>query len=360
MTLLPSLKESLARWIDVVAGAMLSAAERWVAPRRVVLTEDDDGAFTLSADDARAASAVRSSRLRIVDGAITGGLAPATTSKIKGARIELILQPGKFLFRPLELPGRAGEFLDGIVRAQIDRLTPWAAADAAFGWSQPVKIASDRIVLTVAATPRTLLAPVVQAIVESGAHSVVVFTRPSAEPQLQPIKVLEQFARGTLDLALIRRVLSTLVVGAGLTAAAATVATVIIGAYLDAQRENVARQVTEMRSSLRSGRNLSGSATGALRALERRKSERPSPVIVLEALSRILPDGTYVTELRMDGDKLQLAGVSRDAASLIRLIEQSPHFVRATFSAPTTRAAGDAGDLFHIEVTIRPVFVLGT
>src|SRR5262249_52080098 len=155
-----------------------------------------------------------------------------------------------FLFRPLELPGRAGEFLDGIVRAQIDRLTPWAAADAAFGWSQPAKIAGDRIALTVAATARALLAPLVQAIVESGAHSVVVFTRPNVEDQPQPIKVLEQFARGTLDLALIRRVLSALIVGAGLAAAAATVATVIVGGYLDAQRDAVARQVTELRSSL--------------------------------------------------------------------------------------------------------------
>src|SRR6516225_231590 len=125
MTLLPSIEKNLARWIDVVAGAILFAVERWVAPRRVILTEEDDGTFTLSADDVAAARTARSSRLRIADGAIAGGLSPATTSKIKGARIELILQPGKFLFRPLELPGRAGEFLDGIVRAQIDRLTPW-------------------------------------------------------------------------------------------------------------------------------------------------------------------------------------------------------------------------------------------
>src|SRR5258708_39044802 len=82
--------------------------------------------------------------------------------------------------------------------------------------------------------------------------------------------------------------------------------------------------------------------------------------MVREAMSGVLPDSTYVTELRIEGDKVQLAGISQDAPSLIRLIEQSPQFSRATFFAPPTRAQNDPGERFHIEAHITPYFASGT
>ena len=83
-------------------------------------------------------------------------------------------------------------------------------------------------------------------------------------------------------------------------------------------------------------------------------------MLALDALSRVLPDNTYVTELRMDKDKLQIAGTSQDAAALVRLIEQSAHFKHATFSAPTTRSVDGTGERFRFEADIKPHFGPGT
>ncbi len=95
-----------------------------------------------------------------------------------------------------------------------------------------------------------------------------------------------------------------------------------------------------------------GGDRSPLASLERRKYETATSVIVIEALSRLLPDHTYVTELHLAGNKLQIAGITHDAPSLIPLIEQSGHFTRATFYAPTTRSPSDPGERFHIEAQI--------
>ena len=109
------------------------------------------------------------------------------------------------------------------------------------------------------------------------------------------------------------------------------------------------QQIAGLRVLLR--RNGEAEAPPAERLLERRKQQTPSSVIVLEALSQILPDNTYVTELRIEGDKLQVIGVTHDAPSLVQLIEQSPHFMRATFFAPTTSSPEDRGERFHIDLS---------
>jgi general secretion pathway protein L len=108
---------------------------------------------------------------------------------------------------------------------------------------------------------------------------------------------------------------------------------------------------------LRVGEN--GAASG-IALLAKRKQSTPSSVMVLEALSHVLPDSTYVTELRIEGNKMQVVGMTQDAPSLIRLLEQSPQFNRATFFAPTTHAANEAAESFHVEANISAYFGSGS
>src|SRR5262249_5639051 len=150
---------------------VLAALERIVAPRRVALTEVEDGDLALTSQPHRTTPNGADPRFRIVAGADKTELSTAA-ARLKGSRVEVFLTTSKILLRPIELPGRASEFLDGIIRAQIDRLTPWAARDAAFGSSSPRAVGNDRIALTIAATARSTVMPYVNAVAGHGARSI--------------------------------------------------------------------------------------------------------------------------------------------------------------------------------------------
>ena len=356
MTGLDDIKAYLARWIDWVAAAIVGALTSFRTRKSVQVVEEDNGSFVIQTASGATPSGLPFERVTVVDGQLVSPHPANVEAMLRGSHAELELRPARFMFRPLELPQRATEFLDGVVRAQIDRLTPWSASDAAFGWSAPANAGTDRMVVTVAATARTLVRPLIDALGGAGAESVSVSTA-SPVAGAAPIRVFEQHARGVLDVTRVRRALVAVLVAVGLVAGASVSAAAVIGYNLGNRQDELTRRIAERRMALRAGRESGTQVTTPLRALERRKYQNPSSVIVLEVLSQVLPDHTYVTELRIEGDKLRVIGVTRDAPALIRLIEQSPHFTRATFFAPTTRGPSDPGERFHIEAQIEPVFV---
>jgi general secretion pathway protein L len=181
----------------------------------------------------------------------------------------------------------------------------------------------------------------------------VTTTPQTSVPGAEPIKVFEHRLRGETGLQLARSALAAAVMLMVLAAGLSVTGSQLVMDTLDTEQQELTQRIARYRAS------FIGTTAGTLsqqQALERRRRETAASVLAIEALSQALPDHTYVTELRIEGDKLQVIGVTRDAPSLIELIEQSPHFTRAAFFAPTTRSAEDAGERFHIETRIKPVF----
>jgi len=357
MKILSSVPERFSGWIDAVASVIVALLERLNRRPLVRLTETNAGEFAVHVDGPQSESASIFQRIRIGSGQLEQDLQASLAKTLAGSRVELTLQPGQFSFRQIELPNRAGEFLEGIVRAQIDRLTPWHAADAAFGWSKPVETSTGRMTVTVAAAARTLVKPYVEAIMSLGVQAVTVLTSPppAADESSVPVKVLEERSRHGLEICRVRHALVCTLGGAGILTAISIALATVGGAYFTAQHDDLSRQITRARTQagVRQAADTN-SAASALLTLEQRKYHVPATVMILDALSQILPDHTYVTEFRIEGDKLRVIGSTRDAPSLIGLIEQSGRFSRATFFAPTTRSPSDPGERFHIEAVIQP------
>jgi general secretion pathway protein L len=359
MKFLRQIIDGFSSWINSVATTINSLFDRLRSQRHVQLIEEERDKFTFHRLDSVKTSNVPDLQIHVTNGSIVGALPPNWTTILHGSQIELVLLPSRFLFRPLELPKRAAEYLEGIVRSQIDRLTPWTASEAVYSWTPPVDAANDRIHLTIAATARAMVAPYLQALATLGSSSIAVTTSAlNPDSNAVPIKVYEQRMRSAVDVARIRSILAVVFLITGLATAISIGVSAVIADSLGSEQQELMRKIAARRAAMRSASDLSGGS--ALQALERLKQTTPSSVIVLEALSALLPDDTYVTEFRVDGEKLQVVGITNDAPSLIRLIERSPHFKRATFFAPTTRSQGETRDRFHIEANINPVFTFGS
>jgi general secretion pathway protein L len=189
---------------------------------------------------------------------------------------------------------------------------------------------------------------------ELGAASVGVYTAASGSSgNSTKLRIFEEKFRGIIDANKVSRGLGVFLLIAGALACLAVGADTVIGGNLENEQFRLVRQIANDRAAISGGGYTA--AQSAVLALDRRKQETPAGVIALEALSHILPDSTYVTELRLQGNRLQIVGVTQDAPELIRLIEQSSHFTRATFVAPTTRSPTDPGERFHIEARIEPI-----
>jgi general secretion pathway protein L len=344
-----SIRSKFSAWIERVAEAVEGLCAPWSKPRVVRLVQQRGDEFFVHSE-AKTSAGGTAQRIEMGENASTT-LPPEIASAINGNRVELVLNSEQFLFRSIELPCRATEFLPGIVRTQIDRLTPWEADCAAFGWAEPVALGSDRMRITIAATALSLVRPFVDAVTTLAAHSIVVLaTFPREDKAAAAIKVLEQ--RGAQTIAQTRKILTTILIATGIVTATTAIASVITDTILEGYQAEAMDKLKKLRMA--AGHELDGSLTSAKRVVERRKYDSPPTVIVLDALSEILPDHTYVTELRIEGNKVRVVGITRDAPSLIDLLEKSGRFIRASFLGATTRNS-DGGERFNIEATILPI-----
>ena len=344
-----SLGRLILAYFDLLASGTASFLDRYDTRRIVRLTEIKPDVFSVAFEGKSARRGPLPGPLLFEGDAVTGPGAADLALSCRGADVILVLQSRRFLFRPLELPAKAIEFLDRMVRSQIDRLTPWPPEACAFGWSEPVQ-KGDKIEMIIAATARPAVIALADRIKALGASRVGVETADAGGP---PVRVVDSGSAGP-DRGRLRLLFAS-VLGAAVVLA---LAFYLYAAFVQGDRESDLDATMEAIAAKRAAINAQAHAptdpaTLARGMLDTLKHERPSAVLALEEVSRVLPDDTYLLEFRIEGNKMRIVGFSRDAPGLVALIEKSPMFQDARFFAPTTRLAGDPADRFQLEATFR-------
>lgn len=248
----------------------------------------------------------------------------------------LVLPDDQILRRVVELPLAARENLREVVSFEMDRYTPFAAEDVMFD-VRPVSADQEAQTLTaeLAAVPKPAAANLEAAVEAWGLHpDILCFAddRDAEAPETDFVFRRPEIRRGGLS----SRLAIMLWVCAGLLAAA------LVALPLQRQRAVLADYEAQLAARRTEAaaveilRRQVAETAGISDLLVERKMARPAAVALLNEITRLLPDDTWLLQIRAFGDQLTMAGYSGAASALIPVLEASEFFTEVRFEAPVT------------------------
>lgn len=269
---------------------------------------------------------------------------------LRGLPRDWLLDAAAALRRPLRLPQAALPRLREVVGFEIDRQTPFTATQVEYDARLLGDAGSGQIEVELVVLPQARLQ---QALEQAG----------SLAAGLSGVDVADGHG-GCLGVNLLpvaqrsrRRASSTLPV-LGLLALA--VVLLALGAdrivdnrrsALESLQQQVQQQARQARAVASERQQLQSLVDGA-RFFDAQRAARPTTVEVWEALSARLPDGTYLEKLAIEGDQLQLIGLSDQAATLVGAMEGTPLWSRPALTGVLQSEPGQRRDRFTVGATL--------
>lgn len=124
----------------------------------------------------------------------------------------------------------------------------------------------------------------------------------------------------------------------------------------EAALAEVQAQIAKARTQAAAVRGVlerSDAAVAGLARLQQMKLEQIPAVEVLEELSRVLPDSVWLSDLRIEGDILDISGLAKSGAALPSLFVRSALFADATLTAPLTLDPREDKERFSLRIRIK-------
>ncbi|MGB9188197.1 MAG: PilN domain-containing protein [Methylovirgula sp.] len=336
----------LLRWIEVLAALITDWRVLWQARRSIIVTRED--ARFLVRRPGTAADT-------LLANVATGTRVPSETAQaLRNHFVVFELAPDNVVTRHLAVPVQAREFMPGIVGNQIERLSPWPLAHAIYGFdATPSQDDAGILDVRVLIASRANIETICDELTASGlspnrisvrthagvdASLVTLWTRPTHVPQRNFQSLPRMIGAGLAAVVLLSTALSLW--------------SIYSANSIWAEHEEVAALTNALRQHDRMSRKPQELAS--LAPAERAwvlKENSPVAVLILDALTRAIPDSAYLTELRLENVDLRITGLAADAPSLIPALEQSHRFSEVHFFAPTIKSQD--GGLYRFSIAAR-------
>ena len=320
-------------WMQQLAAALPSGLSGAAGDRAAVVVREAPGGLV--------ASLRRRGREQALGELRPGGAGLRQIRARRSLPVLIGISPAALLQQPVGLPLAAERDLDAVLTHEMDRLTPFPAADIFWTWRVLGRDrAAGRLTLQLTLVPKMALATVLEQLQTLGIKATAI----AAGSEIVPFRRPGSGSRGQTRAA------------AGVCAALLVAAAAIPFARQQLAINEAANRTAALQPDIETLNALrrrldAGSGSGAVFAAERARTG--DAMLALAALTAALPDDTYLLSFAMRERHLTLAGRSAAAPRLIAALSADPALRDAAFDAPVTRGA-DRTDVFSIRATLAP------
>jgi len=265
---------------------------------------------------------------------------------------EIVLRLGAeaVLSVDVALPNTAIRALPGLMPFELERLAPLPLAELCHGYVVAAGPPSLRVTLQMA--PRAAIVDVLERLQGLGLRpdrligpgEGLLFTHlnllPAALCPPPPRSLANQLAWGAAALALVVAVVSPFL-------------------HLAQQRSDLLAEIALLKPQVAAQRDaarvrgLEGAAADRAQRVLAAKAAQPPAVLLLDAMTALLPDDAWLTQFNLADRQLEIEGHARAATALVPLLEASPHFGAVRFLTPVTRDAVSGRERFHFAVALK-------
>jgi len=249
------------------------------------------------------------------------------------------------LCRELELPAAVMENLDDVLTFEMDRQTPFHADQVFFAYVLNGKTADKKhIKVKLCLIPKSKVTAALEPLKKWQLQVDSVSTQDDGlQIRFFSRDYLRQYGSKRQYLAMF--------------AALVLLAVIFIIPFWQ-QRitlDSLQEELLALRQSTQAAQEISSRLDryiGIVEVLRRHKNNTPPVIDVLDRLSRLLPDSTWIKQLEIENGNVHLQGFSGDASSLIGILEKDAQFSGVHFSSPVTQDAGTGRERFRISAAI--------
>lgn len=294
------------------------------------------GALPLAAGDGPAALAASLER-RGVDGEVWA-----------------LVPPAQALVRTLVLPSAAEAQLEGLLRHEIDRQTPFSADQVVFDAQVVERRAADgQLRAELAVLPKARLDALLAALgplasrlsgidIDDAAH------RAGRRRNLLPAarRLPRSDRDGRLRLLLAGAAALALLLAGAVTLGNRERALVALEAQRDAAYDT-ARQARALRQQL-------DTAASAANFLAEQRQKRPTTLELLDDLTRRLPDDVYVQRLSVEQGRVTISGAARSAGTIVATLQASPYLKGPALAGAVQQDRSTGRDGFTVIAELVP------